>query len=105
MPMTFAPGTEVPIPSMQRTRDYAHAALSRLADESEPAGVAGERRARAAPALSRGRGRRGDARPELTRLSPDRESGGQASRGGRPADRHHGLRQGHRGALRRATVP
>src|SRR5262249_33812454 len=43
-------------------------------------------------------------RAQLTRLSPDRESGGQASRGQRHSHRDHGLRQGHRRALRRAPL-
>ena len=53
---------------------------------------------------SGGRRRRRRARSELTRVPPDRGSGRPAPRGARHPDRDHGLREGHRRALRRPAL-
>ena len=53
---------------------------------------------------SGGRRRRRRARSELTRVPPDRGSGCPAPRGTRHPDRDHGLREGHRRALRRPAL-
>src|SRR6185295_17257613 len=82
------------------TDRWADPALPRRAHQPEPPGDHGDRRARAAAALPRGRRRRRGPRPQLTGLPPDRRSGRPASRGERHPDRDHGLRQGHRRALR-----
>src|SRR5688572_11895944 len=82
-----------------------HAPLPRHADQPQPARDDGDGRARAAAALPGGRRRRRAPGSELTGVSPDRESGRPASRGERHPDRDHGMRQGHRGALRRPALP
>src|SRR4030095_7573767 len=79
-------------------------ALPRGADQSQPPGDDGDRRARAAAPLSGGRRRRGAPGPQLTSLPPDRESGRPAPGDQRRLDGDHGLRPRHRGALRRAAL-
>ena len=98
-------------PRLQRggeggTDRRAHAALPRRADEPQPAGD--DRDATRPSSCARCREDGADvarARPQLTGLPPDRESGRPAPGGERHPDRDHGLRQGHRRALRRAALP
>ena len=77
----------------------------RRADQPQPPGDDGDRRPGASAPLSGGRSRRRRPRPQLTGVPPDRESGRPAPGGARHPDRDHGLRQGHRRALRRAALP
>src|SRR5438132_613713 len=96
----FAADHDVAIPYMQRTRDYY-----------QVLGFSAYRWAHFVEVpftplpVPRGRSRRRRPRPELARVSPDRESGRPAPGGERDSDGNHGLRQGHRGVLRRAAVP
>src|SRR4030095_9695624 len=83
----------------------ARPAPARDAHEPQPAGHDRDRQPRAPAPLPRGPRRCRRARAQLTRLSPDRESGGATPRSERDLDRDHGLREGHRGALRRAALP
>ena len=104
------PRTWLPLAALQQAVKAgrigsAHSAVSRGADQPQPAGDDGDRRARAAEALPRGRRRGGRPRPQLTGVSPDRESGESPSGSERDPDRHHGRGQGHRRALRRPAVP
>ncbi len=79
--------------------------LSRPADQSKPPGDArnrlpGDRR----PLQGRRRGC-GDPRAELSGLPPERQPRGAHAGGKRHRHGHHGLREGHRRACRRAAFP